>query len=155
MSAVLLAVFDRFSDAEKVRTELVRDGFPTDRVELTAQHEKGRAGVQPAESAHGQFLQYYRTLFDQEGEEAFARELADRVADGAISTIVVHPRGDVETSRATQILQHEGAQQLAAHDLGSQAFERAASPEEGTVLGQLLPQGSASRVYFRVFSGGG
>ena len=67
MSAVLLAVFDRFSDAEKVRTELVRDGFPTDRVELTAQHEKGRAGVQPAESAHGQFLQYYRTLFDPEG----------------------------------------------------------------------------------------
>jgi hypothetical protein len=153
MSAVLLAVFDRFSDAENVRTQLVKDGFPTDRVELTARGEKGRAGVQPADSSHQQFLQYYRTLFDQDGERAFVRELADRVADGAIATIVVHPRGDVETSRATQILEREGAQQLAAHDLESQSLERAASPQEGTVLGHLLPKETpgAGRFYFRVF----
>ena len=57
MSAVLLAVFNRFEDAERVRTRLVQDGFPTDRVELTATTEKGRAGLQPASTAESQFLQ--------------------------------------------------------------------------------------------------
>lgn len=33
-------------DAESVRTELVRDGLPADRVELTPSREKGRAGLQ-------------------------------------------------------------------------------------------------------------
>jgi len=42
MSAVLLAVFGQYGDAERVRTQLVRDGFPTDRVELTSATEPGR-----------------------------------------------------------------------------------------------------------------
>jgi hypothetical protein len=45
MSAVLLAVFDNHEAAEGVRTDLVRDGFPTDRVELTAGCEPGRAAL--------------------------------------------------------------------------------------------------------------
>jgi len=44
MSAVLLAVFDEYQVAERVRVELVRHGFPTDRIELTAGCEPGRAG---------------------------------------------------------------------------------------------------------------
>ena len=36
MSAVILAVFNDYETAERVRVMLVRDGFPTDRVELTA-----------------------------------------------------------------------------------------------------------------------
>jgi hypothetical protein len=32
MSAVLLAVFNDYEAAERVRIDLVRDGFPTDRV---------------------------------------------------------------------------------------------------------------------------
>jgi hypothetical protein len=152
MSAVLLALFNRFSDAENVRTELVRDGFPTDRVELTASREKGRAGVQPAESSHGQFVQYFGTLFNQEDERGFVQELAKRVAGGNITTIAVHPRGDIETSRAIQILENQGALRLVAHDLQNQAFEHAASPETGSWLARLLPEhlGDAGRFYLRL-----
>jgi hypothetical protein len=139
MSAVLLAVFGKFSDAEKVRTELVRDGFPTDRVELTARHDQGRAGVQPAASTQDKFVQYYRTLFDQDDERFFAETLAERVAAGSATTVAVHPRGDIETSRAAQILEDQGAQELVAHDLQKQSFERAASPRKTPVVAQLLP----------------
>ena len=50
MSAVILAVFNDFETAERVRVSLVRDGFPTDRVELTAPCELGRAACEPAAS---------------------------------------------------------------------------------------------------------
>ena len=52
MSSVLLAVFNDYEAADRVRVQLVRDGFPTDRVELTASCEPGRAGLHPAEDAH-------------------------------------------------------------------------------------------------------
>ena len=48
MSAVILAVFSEYGAADRVRTRLVSDGFPTDRVELTASSEPGRAGLHPA-----------------------------------------------------------------------------------------------------------
>jgi len=62
MSAVLLAVFNDYEAAERVRLTLFRDGFPTDRVELTATCELGRAGCEPADSVHGKCVQYFRTL---------------------------------------------------------------------------------------------
>jgi hypothetical protein len=139
MSAVLLAVFNRFGDAERVRTHLVHDGFPTDRVELTARTEPGRAGEQPAGSARQQFQQYFGTLFDEEHERGFVDALADRVERGSIATVAVHPRGDIETTRATHILQNAGAAELVSHDLGNQKFEFAASTEEAPVVGHLLP----------------
>jgi hypothetical protein len=139
MSAVLLAVFSRFGDAERVRTRLVHDGFPTDRVELTASAEPGRAGEQPAGSARQQFEQYFGTLFDDEHERGFVETIADRVERGSIATVAVHPRGDIETTRATQILQRAGATEVVSHDLGSQAFEFAASTAEVPLLGHLLP----------------
>jgi hypothetical protein len=52
MSAVLLAVFNDYDAADRVRVTLVRDGFPTDRVHLTAACELGCAGLEPASSAH-------------------------------------------------------------------------------------------------------
>ena len=140
MSAVMLAIFNRFCDAESVRTELVKDGFPTDRVELTATGEKGRAGLQPADSSHGQFTQYFGTLFDREGDRMFVEELAKRVANGSVATIAVHPRGDIETSRATEIFEKQGALQVVPHDLENQAFESAASSESSSWLEHLLPQ---------------
>lgn len=152
MSAVLLAVFRKLSDAEKVRTDLVRDGFPTDRVELTARAEKGRAGLQPATSTHEQFQQYFSTLLKQEDERAFVSELAGRVAGGDIVTITVHPRGDIETARATEILESEGAQQLVTHDLQNQSFEHAASTQSTSWLAHLLPDNTtaAGRFYLRL-----
>lgn len=151
MSAVMVAIFNRFSDAESVRTELVKEGFATDRVELTASREKG-----PADPSRDQFVQYYGALFDQEGERMFVEELAKRVASGSIVTIAVHPRGEIETSLVTEILEKQGALQVVPHDLENQAFESAASSETSPWLDYLLPQhvGDAGRFYLRRHSEG-
>src|SRR4029077_18796415 len=103
MSAVLLAVFNEYKVAERVRVELVRDGFPTDRVELTAGCEPGRAGLEPADSPHERFVQYFRVLFTFEDERHYAEQLA-KCVDSGDAIITVHPRGSRETARATQIL---------------------------------------------------
>jgi hypothetical protein len=155
MSAVLLAVFNGFGDAERVRTRLVRDGFPTDRVELTARSERGRAGLLPAPSPHAQFQQYFRTLFSQEHERAFAELLASRVDEGAAATVAVHPRGRIETTRAAEILESEGAQEVVGHDLNNQAFEHAAAPTEGSWIKHLTPDNptGADCIYCRLFPG--
>jgi hypothetical protein len=155
MSAVLLAVFNGFGDAERVRTRLVRDGFPTDRVELTASSEQGRAGVLPAPSPRAQFQQYFPTLFCQEDERAFAELLAARVDEGAAATVAVHPRGLIETTRAAQIMESEGAQEVIGHDLKNQAFEHAAARTEGSWIKHLTPDNptGADCIYCRLFPG--
>ena len=78
MSAVLLGVYVNHDTAERVRTDLVMDGFPTDRVELTDWLEPGRAGVEPAVSLHEKLVQYFRTLFCFDGERHYAEVLANR-----------------------------------------------------------------------------
>ena len=129
MSAILLAVFDDHPMAELVRIWLVGDGFPTDRVELTACCEPGRAGLVPADSPHDRFVQYFGVLFTLEEERHHAEQLAERLENGA-ATITVHPRGAIETARALAILEKAGAVKVVAHDLANQMLERAAAKHE-------------------------
>jgi hypothetical protein len=129
MRAILLAVFDDHSVAERVRISLVRDGFPTDRVELTASCEPGRAGLCPADSPHDKFVQYFGVLFTREDKRHYAEQLAERVERGA-ATITVHPRGPIETARALVILEDAGALQAFSHDLTNQILEHAAARHE-------------------------
>ena len=137
MSAVLLAIFNEYKVAERARVELVRDGFPTDRVELTAACEPGRAGLGPANSPHGRFVQYYRVLFTFEDERHQAEQLAERVDNGA-ATVTVHPRGPTETARAMQILGNAGAAQLISHDLAVQTPQCAVTkPARPGIIGAL------------------
>jgi hypothetical protein len=153
MSAVLLAVFGQHGDAERVRTKLVIDGFPTDRVELTSSAEPGRAGLQPAGSRRAKFAQYFRTLLNQDDERAFADALAERVEGGGASTIAVHPRGAIETARAAEILESAGAVEVVGHDLQSQSFEFAASRRDGYWVRHFMldnPTG-ADCIYCRLF----
>jgi hypothetical protein len=152
MSAVLLAVFNDYGGADRVRTRLVSDGFPTDRVELTAAREPGRAGVQPAASPHARFVQYFRSLLSGEEEQPFVDALAARVENGA-ATVAVHPRGAIETARAAQILEDEGAVEVVGHDLANQSFEHAASRGEGYWVRHFMldnPSG-ADCIYCRLF----
>jgi hypothetical protein len=154
MSAVLLAVFDEYGVADRVRTRLVRDGFPTDRVELTAAHDPGRAGLQPAPTPREKFLQYFRTLLREEEERPFADALAERVASGAV-TVAVHPRGAIEVARAAEILENEGAVEVVGHDLDNQAFEHAAARQDGFWVRHFMlgnPSG-ADCIYCRLFPG--
>jgi hypothetical protein len=153
MSAVLLAVFGQHGDAERVRTRLVRDGFPTDRVELTSSAEPGRAGLHPAGSKRAKFMQYFRTLLTEEDERAFAEALAERVEGGGASTVAVHPRGAIETARAAEILEDAGAVEVVGHDLENQTFEHAASRGEGYWVRHFMldnPSG-ADCIYCRLF----
>ena len=153
MSAVLLAVFGQHGDAERVRTRLVRDGFPTDRVELTSSAEPGRAGLHPAGAKRAKFKQYVRTLLTEEDERAFAEALAERVEGGGASTVAVHPRGAIETARAAEILENEGAVEVVGHDLENQTFEHAASRGEGYWVRHFMldnPTG-ADCIYCRLF----
>jgi hypothetical protein len=152
MSAVLLAVFNEYGVADRVRTKLVGDGFPTDRVELTASCEPGRAGLHPAASARAKFLQYFRTLLSEDDEWPYVELLAARVEDGAV-TIAVHPRGAIETARAAEILETEGALEVVGHDLENQTFEYAASRGDDYWVRHFMldnPSG-ADCIYCRLF----
>ena len=154
MSAVLVAVFNEYGVADRVRTRLVGDGFPTDRVELTASCEPGRAGLHPATSARAKFLQYFRTLLSEDDEWPYVELLAARVEDGAV-TIAVHPRGAIETARAAEILETEGAVEVVGHDLENQTFEHAASRGDGYWVRHFMldnPTG-ADCIYCRLFPG--
>jgi hypothetical protein len=155
MSAVLLAVFDEYTVADRVRTKLVGDGFPTDRVELTASCEPGRAGLHPAATARAKFLQYFRTLLNLEDERQFVELLAERVEGGGVAIIAVHPRGAIETARAAEILETEGAVEVVGHDLENQTFEYAASDADGYWVRHFMldnPTG-ADCIYCRLFPG--
>jgi hypothetical protein len=152
MSAVLLAVFDDYASASRVRIDLIRDGFPTDRVELTARCEPGRAGLQPAASAHHKFVQYFRTLFNREDERSRADLLAARVDQG-IATVAVHPRGATETVRATELLEKAAAGEILQHDLENQKWEHAAAAREGPWIRHLWIEKphKADCIYCRMF----
>ena len=155
MSAVLLAVFNEYGMAERVRVRLVSDGFPTDRVELTASCEPGRAALGPASSARARFVQYFRTLLSDASERELAERLAEQVDSGAAAAVAVHPRGEIETARATEILAGEGAVEVVTHDLESQRFEHAAARTDGYWVRHFMldnPTG-ADCIYCRLFPG--
>jgi len=136
MSAVLAAVFSDHDRAEQVRTRLVMDGFPTDRVELTSRHELGQARVEPASKVDDKLRQYFGQLF-QSGDDARVAEHLQRAVAAGHAVIAVHPRGDIETRRAEEILEGGEPIEWRATDLGDQSMERAASPTETTVISKL------------------
>ena len=71
-------------------------------------------------------MKYFRALLTSDDERQFAEQFAERLDAGA-AAITVHPRGPVETSRATEILQHAGPTAVVQHDISNQSFERAAA----------------------------
>ena len=104
MTPVIVALFDDYGIADRVRTELVAGGFPTDRVQLTSLMETGQADAQPGDAFVARVANYFHTLLDQ-GEESHgnADAIARRVRRGD-SAIAVHPRFDYEIESARQIL---------------------------------------------------
>ena len=154
MSAVLLALFNDYETADRVRVELVRDGFPTDRVELTAACEPGRAGYQPAGEPHAKYVQYLRTLFKSDADKQYVEVLAERIDCGA-ATVAVHPRGTIETSRATRIIAEGRPAEVTHRDLEAQKWEHAASRSTHPWIKHLWLEykGDAHCIYCRLFEG--
>jgi hypothetical protein len=133
MGALVAAMFPDHQTAEGVRTRLVGDGFPTDRVELTSEQELGHADVVPAPSVPEKLTQHFRQLFQGETQEHSAQLLSRCVLEGR-AVITVQPRGDIETKRALEILEEAGPLALRDHDLDDQTLEHAAAAKESTVL---------------------
>ena len=104
MTPVIVALFDDYGIAERVRTQLVADaGIPTDRVELTSLAETGQADSEPGDAFVARVANYFHTLLDQDGRSGGAEELARRVRAGN-SAITVHPRLDYEFDSVREIL---------------------------------------------------
>ena len=104
MTPVIVALFDDYGIADRVRTELVADGFPTDRVELTSLVETGQADAEPGDAFVARVSNYFHTLLDQsEHPSADADDLALQVRGGN-SAITVHPRTDYEIDSVRAVL---------------------------------------------------
>lgn len=140
MAAVLVALYDSHQNADRARTELVQDGFPTDRVKLTSRSEPGTAGLIAAETESERYRRYFGTLFDEERHRGCAEHLARRVGEGA-AVIAVHPRGEQEIARAIQIIDRYQPLEIDREHLDETLLERAASPSSRTVVVQLIEGG--------------
>jgi len=139
MTALIAALYDRHADAVQVRTALVNEGFPTDRVELSSAREPGQAALGPAEDREEQLYDYFGQFFDRDDEASDVRTFAEGVSHGQAS-VVVHPRGDIETRRALDILQASHPVELREHDLEKQSMEHAASPKSEALVEKLIPE---------------
>jgi len=139
MSALVAALYENHAVAEQVRTALVNEGFPTDRVQLTSPAEPGQAALGPAEEREEQLYDYFGQFFDRDEEASDVRRFAEGVCRGQAS-VVVHPRGDIETRRALDILQASHPVELREHDLANQSMEHAASAKSEAVVEKLIPE---------------
>lgn len=104
MTPLIVALFDDFRSAERVRTELVTGGLPTDRVELTSPREAGQADSEPGEVFGTRVANYFHALLDQGGDAGGrAEEFAAQVLEGH-ATVAVHLRSEEEIATARDIL---------------------------------------------------
>jgi hypothetical protein len=135
MQDLIVALYDDHSSAERVRTGLVKDGFATDRIELTSPREHRQAAMSPGDAFETNMRDYFRTLtVDGAGEQKLG-EFVRAVLEGA-SALTVHPRGEEEIERAERILQSQHPRDVYRYlpdDSGHVAdrkIERAAMPPE-------------------------
>lgn len=137
MNALMLALFPDHEAAEAVRVALFRDGFPTDRLNVTSRIDEGSARVGPDVTQHHRLLTYFQSLFSLPGEQELAEHLTAQVEEGA-AALTIHPRGDIEIVRATELVRHAHPVIFETRDLDSQAFERAASPSQRALAGKVV-----------------
>jgi hypothetical protein len=122
MSAVIAAVFVDHDQAVQVRTQFVKEGFPTDRTHLISREEPGQAAVLANKSVSPQLVQHFLQLFSK---ERTAEELTRAVVAGR-AVIVVQPR-EAEISRTFELFRNFGPSNLRHRDLDNQFMGHAAA----------------------------
>jgi len=135
MSAILIAAFNDHATATALRTRLVHEGFPTDRISLTSRDEPGQAGLIPKDDFGSKLTEHFRTLLQTDysnSEDSIAR-LRNAVLEGK-AVVAVQPRGDTETQQALQMFNDAGPISLHGVDLENQPLEHAATEKETPVL---------------------
>jgi hypothetical protein len=147
MSAVLVAVFTDHSIANAVRSELVSDGFPTDRVDLTSREELGQAKLVPRDSVSEQLEAYFRKVFqiDEGGNQRSVDFVRRAVLEGR-AVLIVQPRGEVENERALQLLSRGDPLDVQGTDLDNTTMEQAATDKKASTItwvGKALAAGGA------------
>jgi hypothetical protein len=75
MTPVIVALYDDYGIATRVRTQLVADGFVTDRVEVTSRLEAGQTDAEPGDAFGERVANYFHTIFDQNQEQARGRRV--------------------------------------------------------------------------------
>lgn len=113
MTPVIVALYDDYGTADRVRTQLVADGFPTDRVEVTSRQEARQAEPQPGDHFAERVANYFHTIFDQRDEQAQAQDFTNRVVKGN-AAVTVHPRAEDEITSARRILEQNSPLRLEA-----------------------------------------
>ena len=103
MTPVIVALYDDPVIAERVRTQLMADGFSTDRVEVTSRVETAQADPEPGKYFADRVATYFHTLFDELDEQEQAEDFASRVVGGS-AAVTVHPQADHEMSSARRVL---------------------------------------------------
>ncbi len=81
--------------------------------------------------------------------------LAQHIDHGA-ATITVHPRGAIETARATEILQQAHPTEVIGHDLAKHGWNHAAAKHGGSYWIQHVwvePSPDTDCIYCRLFPG--
>jgi hypothetical protein len=140
MGALVAALYKDHATADHVRTALVKEGFPTDRVQLTSPDDLGPAALMPSAREEDRLQDYFTQVFPKPTEREGVQSFVEGVRHGK-AAVVVHPRGDIEVERALGILSASGPIELREHDLDDQTMERAASHDGETVVGKFLPEG--------------
>jgi hypothetical protein len=112
MAEVMIAVYGNYADAVRLRTALVSDGFPTDRIDVTSGREHGYAGVGPADTPRGRLEDYFGNLLkDKPDAPECVTQIASRLLDGS-SAVTIHPRGQPEIEQVRRILDRHPPQLL-------------------------------------------
>lgn len=133
MQDIIVALYDDHAAAVAARTDLVKDGFATDRVEVTSPAEHRQADKGPSSDFGSNVRAYFDTLYVDQGEASRLKRFAEAVIAGA-ATVTVHPRGEEEIRRAETMLDLQSPREIyrylpkdSAHAI-DRKIERAAAP---------------------------
>lgn len=99
----IVALYKSHAVAEQTRLELFRQGFATDRVDVVASSDHGRAINRPECSTEEDLRAHFSAFLHEPGDETVVRHIVDAIGEGK-GVLVVHPRGKIEIEQARDII---------------------------------------------------